>query len=237
MLRFVIDHQKVVKGPGRWRTGVIIKRKQDYKYSTGVYEAHGYDIYDVENCTTVTRTREDIRKYKHTKIERELLEVAHKHLHAMRKEFLKNDRFHNEGSDAPVEFEMSDYDTAKRNSPYLSEQEFTEDEVIPDGMEPTRAHLDQRPIPEAHDDVHAEQKIKQEPNPEAKVEPHPTEPPKVSNEAKKLQGKLNGPYWTCSENHGRRSYKVSEIETTDETAFKKTWDNVIKLDEATSQEN
>ena len=173
----------------------------------------------------------------------------------MRKEFLKNDHFHNEGSDAPVEFEMSDYDTAKRNSPYLSEQEFTEDEDIPPGMEPVRAHLDQRPTPEADDHSHSEQRIKQEPNPEAEVrthleqrikqepnpeaevEPTPTELPKISNESKKLQSKLNGPYWTCNEDHGRRSYKVSEIETTDETAFKKTWDNVIKLDEATSQEN
>ena len=220
---YYIDHQSAVKGPRRWRTGIIIKRKRDYKYSTGIYRAHGYDIYDVENCTTVTRTREDIRKYKHTKIERELLEIAHKHLHAMRKEFLKNDRFHNEGSDAPVEFEMSDYDTAKRNSPYLSEQEFAEDEDIPPGIEPIRPHL--------------EQKIKQEPTSEAQVEPIPTESPKISNESKKLKDNLNGPYWTCKENHGRRSYKVTEIETNDETAFKKTWDNVINLDEAISKEN
>ena len=100
---------------------------------------------------------------------------------------------------------------------HAPEKEFTEDEDIPPGMEPVRPHLEQR--------------IKQEPNPEAEVEPTPTKLPKISNESKKLQGKLNGPYWTCNEDHGRRSYKVSEIETTDETAFKKTWDNVIKLDE------
>ena len=119
---------------------------------------------------------------------------------------------------------MSDYDTAKQNSPYLSEQEFTEKEEVPPGMEPIRPHL--------------EQKIKQEPTdptPEAQV--NPTDSPKISNESKKLKDKLNGPYWTCKETHGRRSFKVSEIETNDETAFKKTWDNVINLDEAISEEN
>ena len=57
---------------------------------------------------------------------------------------MKNDRFHNNGLDAPVEFDMSDYDTAKRNSPYLSEQQFSENEIIPPGMEVSRPHLDQK---------------------------------------------------------------------------------------------
>ena len=101
---YYIDHQRAVKGPRRWRTGIIIKRKQDYKYSTGIRKSHGYNIYDVENCTTVTRTRNDIRKYKHTKIERQLLESAHSHIKAMREEFMKNDRFHNGEMDAPVHY-------------------------------------------------------------------------------------------------------------------------------------
>ena len=225
---YYIDHQRAVKGPGRWRTGVIIKRKKDYKYSTGVYEAHGYDIYDVENCTTVTRTRADIRKYKHTKIERELLEIAHKHLQAMREEFMKNDRFHNNGLDAPVEFDMSDYDTAKKNSPYLSEQQFSENEIIPPGMEVSRPHLDQKikqePAPEDQDTP------KQEPISKDLEEPKASATPKLSNEAKKLKDNLNGPYWTCKESHGRRSLRVKTIKENDETAFKGTWDNVITMD-------
>ena len=142
----------------------------------------------------------------------------------MREEFMKNDRFHNNGLDAPVEFDMSDYDTAKRNSPYLSEQQFSENEVIPPGMEVTRPHLDQ--------------KIKQEPAPEDQQEPtsedlegpKATATPKLSNEARKLQDNLNGPYWTCKESHGRRSLRVQTTKENDETAFKGTWDNVITMD-------
>ena len=29
---YYVDHQAAVKGPGRWRTGIIIKRKRDYAY-------------------------------------------------------------------------------------------------------------------------------------------------------------------------------------------------------------
>ena len=81
----------------------------------------------------------------------------------MRKEFLKNDHFHNEGSDAPVEFEMSDYDNAKRNSPYLAEQEFTEDEEVPPGMEPIRPYLEPK--------IKEEPTIPAETTPDAQVEP------------------------------------------------------------------
>lgn len=57
------------KGFGRWRTCILLQRKPDYQYHDGIHRAHGYNIYDVENCTTVSRTRTDIRKFKHTKAE------------------------------------------------------------------------------------------------------------------------------------------------------------------------
>ena len=61
--------------------------------------------------------RNDIRKYKHTKIEREILERANKHLAEMRREFLKSD-FQNAAMEKPVEFEIKDYDEALKNSKY-----------------------------------------------------------------------------------------------------------------------
>ena len=113
---YYIDPQE--KGAKRWRKGIILQRKADYVYKSGIRRSHGYDIYDIENCTTVSRTRHDIRKYKHTKIERTILERANKHLAEMREEFLKNDGFQNSRFESPVEFEISDYDDAVKNSPY-----------------------------------------------------------------------------------------------------------------------
>jgi len=95
-----------------------LQRKADYVYSSGIHRSHGYDLYDIKNCTTVSRTRQDIRKYKHTKIEREILERANKHLADMRREFLKNNDFQNPRLEKPVEFEIKDYDTAVKNSKY-----------------------------------------------------------------------------------------------------------------------
>ena len=67
---------------------------------------------------TVSRTRQDIRKYKDTKIERQILERANKHLADMRREFMKNERFRSKNTQAPVEFEIRNYDDAVKNSPY-----------------------------------------------------------------------------------------------------------------------
>ena len=47
-----------------------------------------------------------------------LLEQANKHLAEMREEFLKNDDFQNPRLEKPEKFEITDYDTAKKNSPY-----------------------------------------------------------------------------------------------------------------------
>ena len=154
----------------------------------------------------------------------------------MREEFMKNDRFHNGEFDAPVEFEMSDYDEAKKNSPYFSEQEYSEEEKPPTPEVP-RPHL---PV------------IKQEPISEDKGEPTtatenndsttaanptPAEKPKLSRELKNLKDTL-GPAWTCKEPHGRRVHRVTEIETKEDSKPTGTWDNVNNLDDATTlQEN
>ena len=112
---YYVDHQ--AKGYGRWRTGLILQRKQDYEYSSGIQRAHRYDIYNIENCTIVSKTRPDIRKFKHTKAERKILEVAHKHLSEMIKEFMRDDTFRTVNSAPPVEFELTDYDSAVKNAP------------------------------------------------------------------------------------------------------------------------
>ena len=72
----------------------------------------------MENCTTITRIRADIRKFKHTKLEKEALEIAHKHLEVMRKEFMRSDHYTKSSGPTPVEFEVpQDYDENKTSSP------------------------------------------------------------------------------------------------------------------------
>ena len=105
---FYIDyHYK--KGPRRWRAGIIIQRKQEYYYSHGRRTSHGYDIYDVENCTHVTRTRKDIRKYRPSKMERLAMEQINKNLGEIRAEYFKNRDFIGKGFKIPPEFELKGY--------------------------------------------------------------------------------------------------------------------------------
>ena len=75
---------------------------------------------------------------------------------------MKNDRFHNGDMDAPVEFEMSDYDEAKRNSPHPQEPDAIHPHE-PDAIHPTPEEI----IP-TQDPI-----IKQEPATEDHSEPTP----------------------------------------------------------------
>ena len=217
---YYIDHKKAVKGSGRWRTGIIIRRKAEYKYAAGVQASKGYDIYDVENCTTVTRTRDDIRRYKYTKIERELLQTAHDHLDAMRKEFMKNDRFRTGDGEKPVEFEMSDYDQALEDTPYRAEMDKEQEEESQQPTEPIRPHLPQI----------KQEPTEDEPSPATETsDPATAKKSKCSREQDKLRTTLNGSYWSCPESlesHGRRSLRVTNTEMEN----REIWDNVIHLD-------
>ena len=152
-------------------------------YSSGIKRSHGYDIYDIKNCTTVSRTRQDIRKYKHTKIEREILERANKHLSDMRREFLKNDDFQNPRLEKPVEFEIKDYDNAVKNSPFP--QMVKENPITEPGKST------QNP------------KIKQEPLEPLDETPKPQHT-KVPRALRNLESNLDGKAWECTKTHGSR---------------------------------
>ena len=183
---YYVDHPRA-KGAHRWRAGLIIKRKPDCDYSSGPRASHGYDIYDVENCTTVSRTRAHIRKYKHTKVERELLKTAHEHVEAMRKEFHKhsNRDFQNPDMDPPVEFSMEDYDKAVQDPEYIRR---ISEPVAVTPTAPTAAQPESTPEPV----------IKQEPMEEGPITELPQEEPiqkkpRKSREESNLETGLNGP--------------------------------------------
>ena len=82
-----------VKGWGRWRAGVILARKGDYVYNDGIRHANGFDIYDPETRRAVSRTRRDIRKYKMTRMEKELMDEAVDHCNKMKWEDEKSKTF------------------------------------------------------------------------------------------------------------------------------------------------
>ena len=171
--------------------------------------SHGYDINDVENCTTVSRTRQDISKYKHTKVGRKILERANKHLAEMREEFLKNDDFLNPRVEKPVEFEISDYDTAKKNSIYPQRTEETVRE-------------DPAPEPETPTQV---PKVKQEPSEETPKQPST----KIPRALKNLESSLDGKQWECTENHGHR-LRGRTTGVQDEAEYQDNWDNTISVE-------
>ena len=79
-----------VKGYGKWKSGIIMERKEDYQYADGTRSSKGFTIFDLENCKTTTRTRRDIRKYKMSKVEKELMKECVKIANKLQIEFHKN---------------------------------------------------------------------------------------------------------------------------------------------------
>ena len=217
---YYFDHQ--ARGSNRWRRGIILQRKADYIYSSGIYRSHGYDIYDIKNCTTVSRTRQDIRKYKHTKIEREILERANKHLAEMRREFLKNIDFQNPNIEKPVEFEIKDYDTAVKNSKYPQQAPENRPTVMEESTQEKPQRQESNPEP-------TEETITPE-NPE-NPSPNTTETatpsdPKASLVQRRLGTGLDGNYWQSTESHGRR-LRVRTTKLQEEEENLDSWDNTI----------
>ena len=193
--------------------------------SNGIYRSHGYDIYDIENCTTVSRTRHDIRKFKHTKVERYILERANKHLAEMRKEFLKSD-FNLPNAEKPAEFEMEDYDKAVKESNY-PQPKANERPAIPT-EDPKEPNIKEEPKPSPKQESS---------NPETSEDPSlaPTETntpkdPKPSLAKRRLDTNLDGGYWHCEEQHGRR-LRVRTTELEEEEELKDSWDNIIHMEQ------
>ena len=234
---YYVDHPRA-KGMHKWRTGIIIKRKPDCEYYSGPQASNGYDIWDVEKCTTVSRTRAHIRKYKHTKAERELVEVVHKHTDAMRREFFKpeNKDFLPPGAEPPVEFTMEDYDNATQDPEYIRR---TSEPVEVTPHTPIGSNPEETQAPE----------IKQEPASDGPIMEIPQDNPaprqaRKSREASNLDSGLNGSYWSCDTDHGRRT-RV-RVNFTDEAETpshcdnckdwdSENWDNVFYFEDETHE--
>ena len=216
-----MDHH--TKGWNKWRRGIIVNKKADFEYAAGPVRAHGYVIYDIKNCTTVTRTRHDIRLYKHSKVERELLETARKHLKAMIEQFHKKDSFRNEIGYPPKEFDIPENYNEQR------EEEIIQRRGIPTENDSTPDQTPQPPEQQTPEPTSDETQIKEEP----RIMELPTEAPTrrpVSRELRNLESGLDGEAWQpCPTEHGRRM-RVRAVDFKEEDEFTETPDNVRYLD-------
>ena len=197
----------------------MLQRKQDYVYHSGIYRSHGYDLYDVKNCTTVSRTRQDIRKYKHTKIERKILENIHKHLNELNREFLKSD-FYNPNDNKPVEFEIRDFDEALKLK-------------CPEDTPPPRPSTQEPEIKQEPMDENTP-KITEIPS----ENPTPTQAPSTSKGSrmlKNLNSDLDGSAWACNDTHGRR-LRVRTTKINEEEEYMDHWDNITTINEENIEE-
>ena len=80
-------------------------RKKDIEQNGTVMEANGYDIIDTNSGKWTTQTRDDIRKYKHTKVEAKILKGYVKFLNTLHTERNKYFDFQIPGYPLYLEFE------------------------------------------------------------------------------------------------------------------------------------
>ena len=140
----------------------------------------------------------------------------------MRREFLKSE-FHNSEVEKPVEFEMSDYDKALKNSIYPQNK-------------PEIPHTTPSPDP---GEAPVEPKIKQEPTetsttPDKPEESQPTTQ-KVPAAVRRLQSNLDGKAWECTETH-RPRLRVKTTGIEEEAEYMGSWNNTVPAKEETQQQ-
>ncbi len=86
-------------------------------------------------------------------------------------------------------------------------------------------------------EVKTEEPKQEEPRQETSASPEkelPEEsapkPPKPSREERRLQSNLDGGYWQCNQEHGRR-LRVRTTKIQDEEDLTDTWDNISNLEQ------
>ena len=210
---FYIDYN-FGKGPRRWRTGIIIQRKREFFYHASRRTAHGYDIYDIENCTHVTRTRKDIRKYRPTKMEREAMEQINRNLASIREEYEKNKEFIGKGFKLPPEFILDGYDDPPTPTTRPTTMENPGNQH-PETHEPASNNPEESPeagtTEEQSEGPPAPEPTAQTPDPE----PSQTKQPRMLS---RISDDLNGPLWRIEPLATRTRRVVYTIEYADPAA-------------------
>lgn len=138
----------------------------------------------------------------------------------MRKEFMKDDTFKSPDIASPPEFDITDYDTAKKSAPERVDTPET-NETQPQ----VKNHP--RPTQEGTPNDHT-------PLAETEPQPQPTQTSKerISREVINLDSGLNGPAWEFKEMHGRRlRVRTTWIHEKQEAPYD-SWDNTFSIRES-----
>ena len=89
-----------IKGFGRWKPGVILDRRGEEEINGRLFKLKGYDILDTVTGKHTTRTREDIRVKKKSKLEDRIYGEYVKFLNQMHR--ASNDRTEGEEYKKPL---------------------------------------------------------------------------------------------------------------------------------------
>ena len=198
-----------IKGFGRWKPGIILERKGEEENNGRLIKLKGYDILDTVTGKHTTRTREDIRIKKKSRLEDKIYKEYVEFLNKMHR--ASNENHKDEEYKKPL-FEETYKQTTANNSPITQEKDKEETPTAPE--EPTTPPEEPQPTPE-------------EPAPE-QIE-QPTER-KISREEKNLKSEL-GSYWQCTDHDphydghlGRRlRTRVTELNKDNEVPMEEYW--------------
>ena len=166
-----------IRGFGRWRPGIIISKKGEREVYNKIQQQNGYSILDKVTGRNITRTRDDIRIKKKTKVEAKIYKEYIKFLNKM-----------NELSYGPQnDNEKFDKDY---NLPNLPQTTYI----------PTEQQQSNTPEPEEKEETQAETVTTQEPEPQDTTPLQPTQPQekKPSREENNLKSNV-GKYWECED--------------------------------------
>ena len=204
------DH--AIKGFGRWKPGIILDRKGEDENNGRIISLKGYDILDTVTGKHTTRTRDDIRKRKKSRLEEKIYKDYVEFLNKMHRASNMN----GDGDDYRKPLFKETYEKPGK----IPAQEPATQEV-PQEKTPGPVTVTTLPEPTA-----------EEPTTTTNPEPQstPPNPRKISREEKNLQSDL-GNYWRCTDHDphhdgqlGRRlRTRVTELTKHNEVPMEEYW--------------
>ena len=200
-----------IKGFGRWKPGIIINRKGEEENNGRLIQLKGYDILDTVTGKHTTRTREDIRIKKKSKLEDKIYKEYVEFLNRMHR---ASNEIHKDEEYKKTLFNEDYKQTPEnRNIPPITQTEPTEEATITP-EETTTPPEEPQPTPEVETPEQPEQPVER----------------KISREEKNLKSEL-GNYWRCMDHDphydgdlGRRlRTRVTELNTDNEVTMEDYW--------------
>ena len=172
-----------IKGFGRWKPGVILDRKGEEENNGRLIKLKGYDILDIVTGKHTTRTREDIRVKKKSKLEDQIYKEYVEFLNRMHR--ANNERTKDEDYKKPLFKESHRKNTTETQEPTTIQEAQGEETT-----ETPEAQTEEITTP-------PEEPIQTTEEPSVILTEQPVGR-KLSREEKKLKSEL-GNYWSCTD--------------------------------------